>query len=919
MLDIKEKQNQKSISKGSALSDAEMRFSLLPEALEQAALSGEKYGISYLQHDGSEYYQSYAELLHIARGIHTGLVTSGLKPQDKVIFQLKKNEDFIAALWGCFMSGVIPVPLATPPSYRDEHITLNKLRHTCELLDGAVILTDESDHSDVEIFIQGVGDKKTQVLSIESLMIETLLPGWHRSDPHDVALLLLTSGSTGKPKAVMQCHHSLLARTQAEIDVFGFSNKDISFNWMPLDHVGGIIMCHLRDVFAGITQIHAYTDYILQDPLKWIDTLDKYRVTATWAPNFAYGLINDFTEELKEKKWDLSCVRFALNGGEAIVSKTARDFLTSLAPFGFSQHAMFPAWGMSETCSGVTCNRNFNLTSSSDDDSFVSVGDPLPGVQIRIVNDNNEVLPEGESGYLQIQGAPVTSGYFNNADANKESFTADGWFITGDLGLIEDHSLTIIGRSKDVVIVNGINFYSHEVEAVAEQCAGVTKSFTAAFSVRKEGTDTDKVAVLFNPKPDEASKVKELINEIRTLILSKLGLNADYIIPVSKEQIPKTAIGKIQRTQLKNTFEAGTFDSLIAQWTTDNDTSRGPDWIFRKVWQPRKLLPIASAAQKKFLIFSPSEEIDDCLRKKLHPIQDVELLFIRPGSHFKDTKNGLVFIRPTVEDDFKKLVEILSQVFGNPDQILFLWSLQATEPPNISEFRSNIFPWEARTLLRIVQMLSPIFEEEEHEAGLYLATYRTQRVDSQDDVICYQNSVLLGLAHTLSKENPWFHCVCVDFDKIESASLIDLFFEEVSHNASEREISYRHDKRFIPRIEPVRHVEQDNIISLKEGGVYIVSGGLGGVGMSLTEELLSHYQANVLIIGRSDKKEKSCEIQTLENLPGNVAYEECDLGDSEKLNKIVYGFVGQHDNKLHGIFHLVPQGSRSIGTGGDSE
>jgi acyl-CoA synthetase (AMP-forming)/AMP-acid ligase II len=287
---------------------------------------------------------------------------------------------------------------------------------------------------------------------------------------------------------------------------------------------------------------------ILSDPLQWLDLIQKHRATVTWAPNFAYGLINDRAAELNQRRWDLSTMRFILNGGEAIAAKTARRFLQVLAPHGLPATSMRPAWGMSETCSAVTYSDRFTFDKTSDDDQFVEVGAPIPGISIRIVDAQDQPVAETMPGRLQIKGATVLPGYYQNPEVNQQSFTADGWFITGDMGLLRDGRLTITGREKDVIIVNGVNYYSHEIESVIEEIDGVEVSYTAACAIREPGTNTDRLAVFFHPSHLTADLT--LINEIRKQVVRSIGINADFVIPVEKDQIPKTAIGKIQRSQL---------------------------------------------------------------------------------------------------------------------------------------------------------------------------------------------------------------------------------------------------------------------------------------------------------------------------------------------------------------------------------
>lgn len=393
------------------------------------------------------------------------------------------------------LGGLVPVPLPVAPAYQEaSHSAVNKLLNAWQMLDAPLVLTSAAIAQDIRALRRGDATE-LRVAAIEALRQCAPDRRPHEAAPDDVTLLLLTSGSTGQPKAVMQSHHSLLCRSIGTTQMNRFSSQDISLNWMPLDHVGGIVMFHLRDVYLGCQQMHAPIALVLSQPLQWLDWIEHYRATITWAPNFAYGLINDRAEALTQRRWDLSSMRFILNAGEAIVPKTARRFLQLLAPHGLPATCMHPAWGMSETSSAVTFSGSFSLAHTADEDTFTAVGAPIPGVSIRIVDAQGIPVPEGVIGSLQVTGEPVTSGYYQSPALNAEAFTADGWFQTGDLGMLRAGQLTITGREKDVIIINGINYYSHEIEASVEAVAGVEVSYTAACAVRDAGVDTDRLAI----------------------------------------------------------------------------------------------------------------------------------------------------------------------------------------------------------------------------------------------------------------------------------------------------------------------------------------------------------------------------------------------------------------------------------------
>ncbi|MEO1558725.1 MAG: condensation domain-containing protein, partial [Cyanobacteria bacterium J06632_19] len=343
---------------------------------------------------------------------------------------------------------------------------------------------------------------------------------------------------------------------------------------------------HIRCVELGCKQVYAPKEYILGRPLNWLDLIDKYRVTHSWSPNFAYALINELLEGEPNQTWDFSCVKFLLTAGEAVSSQAVGEFLEKMAAFGFSKTAIRPAFGMAELGSGITYYQptaeapftfhrvekssltgSIELVGVEHDNThvFADLGPVIPGVNIRIVDGENSVLEEDTIGHLQVSGDAISPGYYNNPEANKKSFLKNGWFDTGDLGFIHNGHLVVTGRAKETIIINGANYYSHEIETVVEEIEGIEVSYTAACAVRSQNEATEKLAIFFHSNIQKDEELLLLLQKIRLQVLGKIGINPDYLIPVAPSIIPKTAIGKIQRLQLSQRFEAGEFYPQLEQ------------------------------------------------------------------------------------------------------------------------------------------------------------------------------------------------------------------------------------------------------------------------------------------------------------------------------------------------------------------
>jgi acyl transferase domain-containing protein/acyl-CoA synthetase (AMP-forming)/AMP-acid ligase II/acyl carrier protein len=557
----------------------------LAGCLEQAAQK--RTGITYVQAKSGDrashetiHTQSYAELLADAQRILGGLRLLGLQPQAQVILQLPQADDFLATIWACILGGFVPVPIAVLPSYDQHSNKVQGLRYAIEVLATATIVTSTSLEQPLQSWVQPL-TSVLKIVTIANLRSSQPDRGVHRSSLDDLALLLFTSGSTGTPKGVMLSTRNVLASVYGMATVNHLSPDDITLNWMPLEHVASLVMFHLAAVYLGCQQVQVAYEVVLQDPLRWLDLMDGYRITATWAPNFAYGLINEQADVIQKRQWNLSSVRWMGNGAEAVVGRTTRQFLELLAPHGLVGTAVSPGYGMSETCSGIVHSHRFSRLNTCGADTFVDVGEPIPGVSLRIVDADAQLVPEATEGSLQVKGETVFQGYYQQPELTQAVFTQDGWFNTGDLGFLCEGRLTITGRQQDVIIIHGTNYYSHEIEAVVGALTGVEVSFTAACAVRTSEDVTDKLAIFFCPTEPECSDraLAHLLQTIRRHVVIQVGINPDYVLPVAPTLIPKTTIGKIQRRQLSQQFQAGEFDAILQEVKTILNRVRTEDAI----------------------------------------------------------------------------------------------------------------------------------------------------------------------------------------------------------------------------------------------------------------------------------------------------------------------------------------------------
>ncbi|MEP6491997.1 MAG: SDR family NAD(P)-dependent oxidoreductase [bacterium] len=842
--------------------------------------------VTCVEHDG-EFVFTYPELKNRAERIMAGLRSAGIRAGDIVIFQFDRNPDFVAAFWGCVLGGFVPAPISVSVMGDPASPAATKLRNAWHLLGCPFVLTSAALEPSLTSLKEALGIPDLKTLTIETMAQSPDGAPWHQTKPDDLALLLLTSGSTGRPKAVTQTQGALVAYVTGVTQRHGFTAGDVSLNWFPLDHVGGIVMFHLRDLAMGCNQIQVRTDYILQDVLRWLDLIERFRVTITWAPNFAFALVNDRSDELASRPRNLSSLGFILNAGEAIVAATTRRFLKRLIPHGLPETAMRPSWGMSETCSAETFSPPFRLEATSDADEFVEVGSPNPGFEIRIVNDEHRVVQEGVEGHLEVRGPCVTKGYLNNPEVNATAFADDGWFRTGDLGRLVSGRLTITGREKGEIIVNGVNYPAHEVESAVEDVAGVTPTFTAAFAVREPAADTDSLAIAFHTQREKDADVSDLLRRIRQTVLERVGVVPRFMLPVTQDDIPKTAIGKIQRSALTKRFAEGGFETIVKR--SEHLTQRAetiPDWFFRPVWRQRALTshkPVGPGCT--VVIVANRSDVVGAIE-----------------SYAQGTGARVVVTRG---DDIEQMV---ATVAARERLIIMLGDTRDTtvavaDAPDVPAIALAA----AGRLLRVVKALASS-RSESARSELVAFDDRAQHVVTGDRTVV-ANASVIGILKTVPSEHPEISVRHVDLPAGEPDDVARLLLDEAGDRREESEVAYRNGARWVRRLanRPARPDSRGYAIG-RADGFYLVTGGLGGVGVETCRHLLRSSDVRLLLIGRrpieGSTDPRAATLASLQEL-GTVQYEAADVADLASLERVVDAASTEWKRPLAGVIHLA--------------
>lgn len=908
------------------------KYSLsLANTLYRATEISPEKGVLYIDKAGKRSFQTYPQLLKIAQIVRVGLEARGIAAGDKVLLQCADNREFLAVFWACILGGMVPVPVSVAPSYVKENAVVQKLLNAWQLFERPLIVCSDSLESNFRDLCKETELCEQQVLFFRQLSLaDSALVAQHATEvaPDALTLLLLTSGSTGTPKAVMHTHQTLINRSAATSTLNQFKSADVSLNWMPLDHVGGIVMFHLRDVYNACSQVQVATSWILEQPLRWLDAIDSERASITWAPNFAFALVNDHANEISQRNWDLSCMRFILNAGEAVVARTAGHFLKLLEKDKLPPDSIKPAWGMSETASAVAFSHNFTAKTRADSDGAVEVGNPIPDTSLRIVNADNQVLCEGEKGNLQIKGGSVTPGYYLNPEANQQAFTDDGWFDTGDVGVLNNGCLTITARVKDEIIINGVNYPAAEIETKTESVPGVAVSYTAACAVQRVAGDTDSLAIFFCPRDNNNEPVSELLKIIQETISSSLGVRPEYIIPLSPSHIPKTNIGKIQRSILKQKFEQGEFDEDIKLSERMLGKNVIPDWFYKKQWYPKSISHEVNTLNQanQYLIFCDDKDFGKSLCEKLTS-SGVRIVTVSVADKFQIHSKNSYYLNPDIEANYGQLMQALQQVDFYPDVIVHCWTYTELYEVQRSEDLHDAQLLGTYSLLKTLQALSEI-NATEKPARLYVVSSELQQCLDEDKPL-NPYATLLGLLKTVPFEFNWLSVKHIDFPcyrtVAELAVQVDAMFAELCCFSRDDEIVYRGGQRYGWQL------TADNLTSdtlspcpIKRGGIVLITGGLGGVGAYLARFLSSRFDAKLILLGRSvlpareqwpevlgqggKLAERISRYIEIEEMGGEFIYAPVDVTDSEQCREIIGAAEQRWDDELNGIFHLAVGG-----------
>ncbi len=560
---------------------------------DRVRLSGSKTWLTLYAKDRVSCSLSYQELEEGASAWAAHLVACGVAPGDRVLMVLPTERVFYEAYWGILLAGAVPVPAYPPVRLSRMEDYLHSLVGLARNCGAGVLITNEL----VRPLIRPAEESP-------GLRLRFVVPGELGTGApppritvtgEDLGLLQYTSGSTGAQKGVMLSHANLLANLRAIGKGVDLREGDVAVSWLPLYHDMGLIGLMLGSLYWGVPLVAISPVDFLRRPVRWVRLMSAHRATVSAGPNFAYSLVARKARPEDLKELDLSSWRVALCGAEPIHPSTIETFCRRFEPHGFRPEAFFPAYGLAENTLAVSFSdlgslphvervdarlleeegRAVPVRASEEARAIVSVGRPLDTVEVAVLGETGESLPEGFRGEVVVRGPSVMAGYYGNDEATARALEG-GWLRTGDLGFELDGRLYISGRKKDMVIKAGRNYFAEDLEAAAAAVPGVRPGGLCVFAVENEARGTEEVVLVAEVRDDaEGGKVAEAL---RTTVSEATGCRPDRIVIVPPHTLSKTSSGKIQRFRARAWYLDGSLESRGGERRTTGF------WTYVKAW-----------------------------------------------------------------------------------------------------------------------------------------------------------------------------------------------------------------------------------------------------------------------------------------------------------------------------------------------
>ena len=477
---------------------------------------------------------------------------------------------FIESFFTILFAGGVPVPIAPPQPFSPLQGFYRRVGLIAAQSTIKRFLVSESVSEEVKESLGVHTSSIVQTLEQFSALgvSEAVTPPCYLNEISNTALIQYTSGSTSDPKGVVVSQENLILNVAAMCESFQMDAESAGVTWLPFFHDMGLIGGLLLPVFAGSDSYIMRTADFVKAPLSWLKAISDFSLKISPAPNFAYKYCLDRFNADSLHDLNLTTWRSATSGAEPINPKVMRTFAETFQPYGFSAHSIMPLYGMAEATLGATftavgegmksvfvdreaLNKGWVVLTDNDapgSKEIVSCGKPIRHVEVNIRIDHLYFLDSPLLlGEIALKGSSVCGAY-DNDQKNTAAMLEDGWFLTGDIGFFFEENLYVVGRSKEVIIINGSNYFANDIESYTTEVEGVR----GVAAVPLIGPDSEECALLIVPA--KGHDTSNLTQVIRRKISDELGIHIASIDIIAASQLFKTTSGKIDRAKMKSLY-----------------------------------------------------------------------------------------------------------------------------------------------------------------------------------------------------------------------------------------------------------------------------------------------------------------------------------------------------------------------------
>ncbi len=547
-------------------------FETLGEALDYAAQGVRGLNFHDMRGQLARSYP-FSELRSDALDMAYRLISHGVKPEDRIALIADTGPDFAALFFGCIYVGAWPVPLPLPTSFGGKESYIDQISVQLQSCDPSLLFfpAELSETAGAAARLNRVEGLDWESFT-DRIALRTELP---QATPEQICYLQYSSGSTRFPHGVAVSHKALLNNLSAHSHGMEVQASDRCVSWLPWYHDMGLVGCFLSVVANQVSTDYMKTEDFARRPLAWIDIISRSDGTViSYSPTFGYDICarrissqTHVSERFKLDHW-----RLAGNGADMIRPDVMQSFVDAFGDAGFKASAFLPSYGLAEATLAVSImppgeGINVELVEESELTgmagsadrptrfrAIVNCGKAVKDMTIEVREEEGSILPDRVIGKIWCTGPSIMTGYFRD-EASTAACMQNGWLDTGDMGYLSNGYIFVVGRAKDMIIINGKNHWPQDIEWAVEQLPGFKAGDIAAFSITTVGGE-EAPAVLVQCRTSDEAERNKLREQIKDKVRSVTGMNC-VVELVPPRTLPRTSSGKMSRAKARNLYLSG--------------------------------------------------------------------------------------------------------------------------------------------------------------------------------------------------------------------------------------------------------------------------------------------------------------------------------------------------------------------------